>query len=120
MGSDFGIRDSVGLSDSAGDFVLDSEHESRGLQSQTCSSPGACAGGYRDSFSVVESDEICDSERTGVSKHETPAYSVDTGFPEANSNNIADCGDNLNLSPWNGEDKSQIKHVGDDVESECM
>ncbi|XP_061375542.1 helicase-like transcription factor CHR28 isoform X2 [Gastrolobium bilobum] len=111
-----GIHDNFLLQN--GNYVLDYEHENQGPSSQTWSSPNAFPVGYRGSFSVVESDEICYTERRGVSKCEIPAYSVDTSFPEANSNNIAVCGDNLNLSLWKGENDSEIKHVGDDVESE--
>lgn len=97
--------------------MLDSEHENGGPSSQTFSSPNAFAGVYMGSFSVVETDDICNAERTGVSECEMPAYSVGTSFTEAKSNNVTVCGDNLNLSPWKGENDSQIRHAGDDVES---
>jgi hypothetical protein len=102
--------------------VLDSEHENQGPSSQTCSSPNAFAGGYMDSLSVFENDETCYAERAGVSEHEMSSYSADTNFAEANSNsNTATvCRDNLNLSLWEGYNNSQIKHVGDDIESERM
>lgn len=98
----------------------DSELENQGPSSQTCSSPYAFAGGYRDTFSVVESDEIYYVERDGVSEREMPSYSVDTSLAEANSNYPTVCGDSLNSSMWKGENDSQIKHIGDDVESERM
>lgn len=98
--------------------MLDCEHENQGHSSQTCSSPNAFAGSYRDSFSVVENDEIYCTEMKGVP--EIPAYSADTSFPEANSSSIAVCGDNLNLSQWKSENESQIKNVRDDVEFERM
>lgn len=85
--------------------MLDSEHENQGPSSRTCSSPNVFAGGYRDSFSVAESDETCYAERAGVSEHEMPSYSVGTSS---------------NPSLWKDDDYSQIKHVVDDVESECM
>ncbi|TKY59320.1 SWI/SNF-related matrix-associated actin-dependent regulator of chromatin [Spatholobus suberectus] len=116
--SDSGARGSVGLSDSAANSLLDCERENQGPQSQACSSPNAFPGNFSDSFSPGESDEIFYTERTGVSKHEIPAYSVETSFPEAQSNNISICGDNLNLNMWKGENESQFKHVGEDVESE--
>ncbi|CAI8591207.1 unnamed protein product [Vicia faba] len=98
--------------------MLDYEHENRGPSSETCYSPNAFAGGYRDSFSVVESDETCYVERAGVSEREMPFYSTDTSFAEANSNAVTVCRDNLNSSLWKGHNTSQIKHVADDVESE--
>ncbi|XP_061355786.1 helicase-like transcription factor CHR28 [Gastrolobium bilobum] len=116
--SDSGAIGSVGLSDSTANSMLDCEHETKGPPSQACSSPNAFAGSYRDSFSLGESDEICYTERTGVSKLEIPAHSVETRFPEAHSNNISVCEDNLNLSMWKGENETQYKHVGEDVESE--
>ncbi|XP_058755368.1 helicase-like transcription factor CHR28 isoform X1 [Vicia villosa] len=98
--------------------MLDYEHENQGPSSQTCYSPNAFAGGYRDSFSVVESDETFYAERAGVSEREMPFYSTDTSFAEANSNAVTVCRDNLNSSLWKGHNTSQIKHVADDVESE--
>lgn len=100
--------------------MCDSEHKNQEPSSQTCSSPNTFAGGYRDSFSVTESDEICYAEMTGVSECEMPSYSVDTSFAEGNSNNVTVYGDNLNPILWTAENGSQIKHVGDDVESERM
>ncbi|KAJ1434774.1 Zinc finger, RING-type [Sesbania bispinosa] len=114
--SESGILDNFLLQN--GNYVLDCEHENQVPSSQTCSSPNAFAGGYRGSFSVVESDDICHTERTGVSKCEIPTYSVDTNIREANSNVVVVCGNNLNLSLWKGVNDSQVKHVGDDVESE--
>ncbi|TKY71655.1 putative ATP-dependent helicase [Spatholobus suberectus] len=113
-----GIHDNFLLQN--GNSVLECEHENRGPSSQTFSSPNAHAGGYTDSFSVIESDEICFTERTGVSNCEIPAYFADTRFPdpEANSSNIAVCRDNLNLTLWKCENDSQIKHAGYDAESE--
>ncbi|KAL5162799.1 Helicase-like transcription factor CHR28 [Glycine soja] len=116
--SDFGVRGSVGVSDSAANSMLDCERENQGPQSRACSSPNAFPGNFSDSFSPGESDEVFCTERTQVSKHEIPAYSVETSFPEAQSNNISICGDNLNLSMWIGENESQFKHVREDVESE--
>lgn len=118
--SDFGVRGSVGVSDSAANSMLDCERENQGPQSRACSSPNAFPGNFSDSFSPGESDEVFRTERTQVSKHEIPAYSVETSFPEAQSNNISICGDNLNLSMWIGENESQFKHVREDVESERM
>jgi len=100
--------------------LLDSEHENQGPSSRTCSSPNVFAGGYRDSFSVDESDETCYAERAGVSEHEMLSYSVGTSFAEANSNTVTVCRDNSNPSLWKDDDYSQIKHVVDDVESERM
>ncbi|KAK7327932.1 hypothetical protein VNO77_22025 [Canavalia gladiata] len=113
-----GIHDNFLLQN--GNSVLECEHENQGPSSQTCSSPNALAGGCQGSFSVVESDEICFAERMSVSKCEIPAYIVDASFPdpEANSNNIAVCADNLSLTQWKYENDHQMKHVGDDVESE--
>ncbi|KAL2588149.1 hypothetical protein AAZV13_13G154200 [Glycine max] len=120
--SDSGVRCSVGVSDSAANSMLDcereSERENRGPQSQACSSPKAFPGNFSDSFSPGESHEVFCTERTGVFKHEIPAYSVEASFPKAQSNKISICGDNLNLSMWIGENESQFKHVGEDVESE--
>ncbi|KAK7246560.1 hypothetical protein RIF29_41429 [Crotalaria pallida] len=115
--SDSGIHDNLQLQ--KGDSMLECEHgENQGPSSQTCSSPNAVAGAYKDLFSVVENDEICYTEIKGVSKCEMPAYSVVTSFPEANLNSIAVCGNNLNPSAWKGENESQIKNVKDEVESE--
>lgn len=100
--------------------MLDYEHENQGPSSQTCYSPNAFAGSYRDSFSVVESDETFYAERAGVSERKMPFYSTNTSFAEANSNAVTVCRDNLNSSLWKGHNTSQIKHVADDVESECM
>ncbi|RDX76787.1 Helicase-like transcription factor CHR28, partial [Mucuna pruriens] len=113
-----GINDNFLLQN--GNYALNCEHENQGPSSQTLSSPNALAGGYRDSFSVVGSDEICFTEITRVSNSQLPAYLVDTRFPdpEANSSNIAVCGDNLNMTLWKCENDSQIKHVGYDAESE--
>ncbi|CAJ2648695.1 unnamed protein product [Trifolium pratense] len=111
-----GIHDNFLLQN--GNSVFDSEYENHRPSSQTCSSPNAFAGGYRDSFTVVESDETCYTERAGVSERETPSYIVDTSFGEANSNTATVSRDNLNPSLWKGDNKSQINHVGDDVESE--
>ncbi|WJX22233.1 hypothetical protein P8452_11557 [Trifolium repens] len=111
-----GIHDSFFLQN--GSSVLDSEHENQGPSSQTCSSPNAFAGGYMDSLSVFENDETCYAERAGVSEHEMSSYSADTNFAEANSNTATVCRDNLNLSLWKGYNNSQIKHAGDDIESE--
>lgn len=98
--------------------LLDFEHENQGPSSRTCSSPNVFAGGYRDSFSVAESDETCYAEKAGVSEHEMPSYIVGTSFAEANSNTVTLCGDNSNPSLWKDDNYSQIKHVVDDVESE--
>ncbi|XP_004485743.1 helicase-like transcription factor CHR28 isoform X2 [Cicer arietinum] len=111
-----GVHDNFLLQN--GNTMPDSELENQGPSSQTCSSPYAFAGGYRDTFSVVESDEIYYVERDGVSEREMPSYSVDTSLAEANSNYPTVCGDSLNSSMWKGENDSQIKHIGDDVESE--
>ncbi|RDX68508.1 Helicase-like transcription factor CHR28, partial [Mucuna pruriens] len=116
--SESGARGSVGLSDSAVNSMLDCEPENQGPQSQACSSPNAFPGNFSDSFSPGENDEIFYTERTRVSKHEIPAYSVEASFPEAQSNNISICEGNLNLSRWKGENESQFRHVGEDVESE--
>ncbi|XP_019440268.1 PREDICTED: helicase-like transcription factor CHR28 isoform X4 [Lupinus angustifolius] len=98
--------------------IADCEHENQGPSSQTCSSPNAFAGACRDSFYLVENDDICYTEIKGVSKCEIPAYSVGTSFPMANSNNIAIYGDNLNLNMWKSGNESQIKHVKDEIEYE--
>ncbi|KAK7362904.1 hypothetical protein VNO77_05029 [Canavalia gladiata] len=115
---DSGARGSVGLSDSAANSMLDCERENQGPHSQACSSPNAFPGNFSDSFSPGETDEICYTERMGVAKLEIPAYSMETSFPDAHSNNVSTCGDNLNLSMSKGENGSQFKHVGEDVESE--
>ncbi|KAL2341934.1 hypothetical protein Fmac_009874 [Flemingia macrophylla] len=95
------------------------EHENQG-PTHNLSSPNALSGGYGELFSVGESDEICFTEQPGVSNCETPAYFADTSFLdlEANSRNVAVCGDNLNLTLWKSENDSQIKHAGYVAESE--
>ena len=120
-GSDSETRGLTSLCDSGGNSVLECEHENQGPSSQTFSSPNALAGGFRDS-SMLESDEFCFTEMTGVSNCETPAYIADRRFPvpEANSSSVAVCGDNLNLPLWKCENDSQIKHIGYDAQSECM
>ncbi|XP_028201677.1 helicase-like transcription factor CHR28 isoform X1 [Glycine soja] len=112
-----GIHDNFLLQN--GNSVLECEHENQGPSSQTFSSPNALAGGFRDS-SMLESDEFCFTEMTGVSNCETPAYIADRRFPvpEANSSSVAVCGDNLNLPLWKCENDSQIKHIGYDAQSE--
>ncbi|KAL2343988.1 hypothetical protein Fmac_005273 [Flemingia macrophylla] len=115
--SDSGARDSVGLSDSAANSMLDCEPENQGPQSQAYSSPFAFCGNFSNLLSPGESDEIFHTARTGVSEHEIPAY-VETSFPVAQPNNTSNHGDNLNLSMWKGENESRFKLVAEDVESE--
>ncbi|CAJ1936386.1 unnamed protein product [Sphenostylis stenocarpa] len=116
--SDSSVRCSVGVSDSTGNSWFDCEPEKQGPRAQDCSSPNVFPDNLRNSFCPGESDEVFNTERTGVSKHEVPACSVESSFPEAHSNNISICGDNLNLSLWKGENESQFKHLGEDVEFE--
>ncbi|KAG2380758.1 uncharacterized protein HKW66_Vig0201300 [Vigna angularis] len=71
-----------------------------------------------NSLSPGESDEVFCTERTRVSKHEVPACSVESSFPEAQSKNISICRDNLNPSLWKGENEIQFKHFREDVEFE--
>ncbi|XP_027346533.1 helicase-like transcription factor CHR28 isoform X2 [Abrus precatorius] len=116
--SDSGARGSVVFSDYVANSMLDCEPENQGPHSQACSSPNALPGNFSESFSPGESDEICYADRTGVSKLEMLAYSVETSFPEAYSNNGSICEDSLNMSMSKGENDSQSKHVGEDVDSE--
>ncbi|BAT73771.1 hypothetical protein LR48_Vigan01g064400 [Vigna angularis] len=116
-GSDFGVRGSVGVSDSVANSWLDIEPENEGPQSQACSSPNAFPGNL-STLSPGQSDEVFCTERTRVSKHEIPACSVESSFPEAQSKDISICRDNLNPSPWKGENEIQFKHFREDVEFE--
>ncbi|XP_022639293.1 helicase-like transcription factor CHR28 isoform X2 [Vigna radiata var. radiata] len=117
-GSDSGVRGSVGVSDSVENSWLDIEPENEGPQSQACSSPNAFPGNLSNSLSPGESDEVFCTERTRVSKHEVPACSVESSFPEAQSKDISICRDNLNPSLWKGENEIQFKHFREDVEFE--
>ena len=118
--SDSGVRGSVGVSGSVANSWLDFEPENQGPRSQACSSPNAFPGNLSNSLSPGESDEVFCTERTRVSKHEVPACSVESSFPEAQSKNISVCGDNLNPSLWKGENEIQFKHLREDVEFESM
>ncbi|XP_068469968.1 helicase-like transcription factor CHR28 isoform X2 [Phaseolus vulgaris] len=116
--SDSGVRGSVGVSDSVANSWLDCEPENQGPRSQACSSPNAFPGNLSNSLSQGESDEVFCTEKTRVSKHEVPACSAESSLPEAQSKNISICGDNLNPSPWNGENEIQFKYLREDVEFE--
>ncbi|XP_019423648.1 PREDICTED: helicase-like transcription factor CHR28 isoform X1 [Lupinus angustifolius] len=116
--SDSGARVSVGLSVSAANSVVYHKHENQEPPSQDSSSPSAFSGSYRDSLSLGGSDDISYTGRMGGSKSEIPAYSVETSFPEAYSNNISVHGDDLHQSTWKGENKSQFIHMGEDAPSE--
>ncbi|KAE9597142.1 putative DNA helicase chromatin remodeling SNF2 family [Lupinus albus] len=116
--SDSGARVSVGISVSAANSMVYHKHENQEPPSQDSSSPSVFSGSYRDSLSLGGSDDISYAGRMGVSKSEIPAYSVETSFPEAYSNNISVHGDDLNQSTWKGENQSQFIHMGEDAPSE--
>ncbi|KAK7400514.1 hypothetical protein VNO78_11723 [Psophocarpus tetragonolobus] len=109
--SDSGVRGSVGVSDISANSGLDCERENLGHQSQAGSSPNDFPCNFSCSFSPCESDEVFCTDRTRVSKHEIPAYGVETSFPETQSNN-------MKPSTWKGENESQFKHMEEDVEYE--
>lgn len=105
----------------SGNSLIDCDNENQRPPSQTFSSSNAVPGSFWHLDPLDKSNEICYTEREGVSGCEIPAHTMEPSYPETNFNSKSVSGDNLNLnSIWKGENESQFKLMGEDVESDCM
>lgn len=115
------VQNSIDLLYLTGNSTFYNDLENQGPPSQTCSSSHAVPNGFQQFDPLDGSNKICYTERGGTWGCEMPAQSSEPSAAEPHLNNISFCGDNLNLNPlWKQKNMSQLKHVGDDVKSECM
>lgn len=101
--------------------MLYHDQENHGPPSQTCSSSHAVPGSFRHLDPLDERNEIHRLESAVISGCEISAHELEPSFPETHFNDMSVFGDNLSLNLLSkGGTENQFKHVGEDVESECM
>ncbi|KAJ7968497.1 Helicase-like transcription factor CHR28 [Quillaja saponaria] len=117
--SDSGTGLSCGLSGSSGKSILDSENGKLEPSSQTCSPVNAFLDSLEGWHSLIQSNETCYTDWTGVSHQcDIPTHSMESSFAEVDVNHILGQGDNFYNSLLNGESENQLMHIGDDIDSE--